>query len=334
MRKSGAGVTLGAIGILVVVVLLVAASAFTPVRYGTVKVVKRFGGLTGRVFEPGLHWKTPFVEGTVTIVTAVRSYETSDQPKDSNADYRDYPVNAQTIDGQQVTIKFTTMFKVPAEGAVTVLQDVGDMNAIVENVVKAHSRNAARLYAQEYTAEELYGGEGIFAYQQEVEENLQIAFEKYGVLLDDFLVRKVEFDADYITTIEQQQIAQEQIETARYNAEAAEYEKQKQIRQAEADAQRQKLNAEAMAYQTTVQAQADADKQMLLADAQAYEVETVARAEAQALRMKGQQLTTYPALVQWETARNLSNTIWGILPDDVILPLMPTIMSLAEESGE
>jgi len=281
--------------------LIVAGLAYTPVRHGTVSLVTRFGGLTGTVFEPGLHWRIPFVEQVVTIPTVVQSYETSDDPMSSTADYRDYPVTAQTVDGQQITVKYTVLFRVPSGQAVNIVQNIGRPQEVVENVVKAHSRNLTRLWAQSHTAEELYSGEGIFDYEDTVRDTLEREFEKYGVFLDDFLVRKIDFDVEYINAIEQQQIAQEAIETAKYQSEAAEYEKERQIRLAEADAERTKLLAVA-----------DAERQRLLASAEAYSIE-----------IRGEALQDFPEVVQWEFVRNLQNVQWGILPSDGITPFLP-----------
>ncbi len=275
--------------------------AYTTIKYGTVGLVVRFGALTGQVFEPGLHWKVPFIDQITIVPTVVQSYETSNNPAESNADYRDYPVTAQTVDGQQISIRYTVLFHIPADKAVSIVQNVGYINEVVENVVKAYSRNLARLMAQSYTAEDLYSGEGIFSYEEKVQESLVEEFKKYGVVLDDFLVRKVDFGEEYVNAIEQQQIAQEAIETARYNAEAAEFEKQRQVRLAEAEAERTKLLA-----------QADAERQRLLADAEAYSIET-----------QGKMLAQYPQIIQWEFIHNLQNVSWGILPSDSVTPFLP-----------
>jgi len=294
-------ITIVVVGAVLLLGLIVVNLTYTPVEVGTVALVKRFGGLTGQVLEPGLHWRLPFIDQVVIIPTVVQSYETSDNPGASGADYADFPVNAQTVDGQQVTVKYTVLFRVPPGKAIDIVKDVGRLREIVENIVKAHSRNLTRLLAQSHTAEDLYSGEGIFTYEDAVRDALAEEFEKYGVLLDDFLVRKVEFNEEYIDAIEQQQIAQEAIKTAQYQAEAAEYEKQQQIRLAEADAEGIKL-----------QAAAEAERQRLLADAEAYSIET-----------RGEVLKEYPELVQWEFVRNLKDIRWGILPGDGITPLMP-----------
>jgi len=280
---------------------IVIGLTYTPVDHGTVALIKRFGGLTGVVYEPGLNWRTPFVDQVVVVPTVLQSYETSDDPGASGADFRDYPVNAQTIDGQQITIKYTVLFRIPSERAVFIVQNVGVPRMVAENIVKARSRNLTRLLAQSHTAEDLYSGEGIFDYEKSVQNALSENFKKYGVVLDDFLVRKVEFDDEYINAIEQQQIAQEAIETAKYRADAAEHEKARQIRLAEAEAERIKLMAKA-----------EAEKQQLMADAEAY-----------GIKVRGEMLKENPELVQWEFVRNLENVKWGIMPGESLETLMP-----------
>lgn len=316
--------------LLLFLILITIGMAYTPVEVGTVALIKRFGGLTGAVLEPGLHWRIPFVDQVVVIPTVVLSYETSDNPQTSGANYPDYPVNAQTIDGQQVVIKYTVLFRLPPQQAVRIVQNVGRPSDVVENVVKAHSRNLARLWAQNYTAEDLYSGEGIFDYEMKVQEKLAKELEKYGVVLESFLVRKVEFDEDYIRAIEQQQIAQEAIETASYEAEAAKYKKEEQIRLAEADAERIRLQAAADAERIKLQAAAEAERIRLQAAAEAERQRLLADAEAYSIRTRGEALSKFPQLVQWEFVRNLQNVRWGILPGENLTPLIP----LPTEEGQ
>jgi regulator of protease activity HflC (stomatin/prohibitin superfamily) len=287
--------------VVVVLVVLILILSLSQVRHGNVKLVTQFGALTGRVLEPGIHLIWPVVNGVVKIPTVIQSYETSDYPKESNADYTDFPVTAQTVDGQQISIKYTVIFRMPLDRVTEIVQNVGPMREVVENIVKAHSRNLTRLIVQSFTAEELYSGDGIFEYQSNVSEQLIAEFEKYGVVLDDFLVRKIDFDADYIAAIEQQQIAQEAIETAQYQSEAAEHKRDRRITLAEAEKERNILLAQAEAEQTR-----------LAADAEAYSIE-----------VRGAALRQNPELVQWEFVKNLEGVQWGIMPDSSVTPLLP-----------
>lgn len=278
------------IGVLAVVGIILFASSVTITKFGTVKLVTQFGGLTGTVFQEGLNFKTPFVQGTVTVPLVVTSYETSDQPEESKANYTDFPITAQTKDGQQITVTYTVLFRIPGDKAVEIARTIGRPNMVVENVIKAHSRNLARILAQGYSAESLYSGIGIKEYEAEVDMALVNAVEYTGVIIDSFLVRKVTFDADYISAVEAKQIAQEGIKTEQYKAEQAEQIKQQSIRAAEADAQRTKLAADAEAY---------------------------------SINVRGEALKNNPNLVQWEFVQQLAGINWMILPDTGVTPLLP-----------
>jgi regulator of protease activity HflC (stomatin/prohibitin superfamily) len=294
MRENSSGVVGTVIsvivGFLLFVALLVGCSAYTPVNAGEIKLVTRFGGMTGQVFNEGLNWKTPFIEGTKTINVKVQSYEASENPDTSKANYTDYVVKAQTTDGQQIEINYTVLFRIPPDKAVSVYRTIGPEKLVVENVIKAHSRNLTRVLAQNYDAEALYSGTGIREYEAEVATELENSFGPTGVVLVNFLVRKISFDADYIQAIENQQIAQENIKTAKFNADAAEYKKQESIRQAEADQQKQKLNADVEAY---------------------------------SINVRGDALRNNPEVLQWEFVKQLGNIDWMILPDTGVTPLLP-----------
>ena len=66
MDGGRAGCISGAVAGLVTFALIfgimAGVSSYTTIQRGTVGLVSRFGALTGTVFSPGLHWKTPFIE--------------------------------------------------------------------------------------------------------------------------------------------------------------------------------------------------------------------------------------------------------------------------------
>ena len=290
---------LGTLLIIGVLVLVIGLWAYQPVKVGTVQIVTRFGGLTGRVLEPGLNWITPGIDSTTTIHTRLRSYETSDNPGQTGADHQDWFVNAQTVDGQQIDIKYTVLFRIPAENAVDVFTNIGDMEAVVENVIKANSRNLVRLIAQSYTAEQLYSGD-TFEYEEHVRRELEVIFAEHGIIIEDFLVRKIEFDEEYIRSIENQQIAQENIETERYNAEAALF-----------TAEREANEAAGRAEATRLQSEADN-----------YAARQAADAEAYAIEVQGAALRANPEVIQWQFVNSLTNVQWGFLPELGDVPLI------------
>jgi len=141
-----------------------------------VGVVLRLGKVQSTTFDPGFHFKLPI--STRSSPTRPRSpaYEAADKPQDSQANYTDYTVDSTTSDGQTVQITFTVLFRVPSEGAAQIAQTVGDMTAVVENVVKAFSRSVSREVPKGFTAEELYTQKGQVDAQTEIQTRLETDF--------------------------------------------------------------------------------------------------------------------------------------------------------------
>jgi len=239
-----------AIGVLVLtglIVLVLLLMGFRPVSAGTVKVVTRFGGTTGRVLEPGLNFIVPFVEGTKTLSTKKVIYEVTSAEKQegSDADYKDFPVDTNTKDGQQVDIYYTVRFSVDPTQAVWVINNIGGMDSLVEKVVKTESRIWARNVPREFDAEELYSG-NVTEVQVAIEEKLRPVFEKNGVILDSVGIREIKFTDEYVDAIEQKQIQAVKVETEKNIAEQAKYQKEAKITQAEAQAREQELLRETL----------------------------------------------------------------------------------------
>ncbi len=315
-RKETGQAVLGFITLVLIVLVAGCVASFRQVERGTVKVVTQKGAVTEKVLGPGWHFITPIVQGTVEYETVVQSYETSDNVDTSKADWKDYPVSAQTSDGQQISIKYTLMFHIPDNGVAYIAQNVGSMKDVVENVVKAHSRSNFRLIAQNYTAEQLYSGAGdtdVWDYRQEVFDKLAEAFFDYGIYLDEVLIRKIEFDVDYIAAIEAQQIAEEKIKTAEFRAEEAKFERDQAITVAEGEAQRTRLLANA-----------EAENKVALANGEAESMVLLAEAEATAIELKGKALKNNPDILSLEFIQRLEFANWIAIPNDGISMFLPT----------
>jgi len=165
--------------------------AYTPMEYGTVALITRFGAVTGRVLQPGLNWRVPFVDGVIRYRTQEIVYETAEGP--TTADYYDFPVDTTTSDGQRIAVKFAVRFHIDVTKLVDVANTLGDEAAVVSKVVKFHSRILARNIPKQYTAADL-SAEGIMEMQEQFRDELEPLLAKEGVILDDFGLRKVIFE--------------------------------------------------------------------------------------------------------------------------------------------
>src|SRR3712207_4315414 len=68
--------TLAVAGVVVVIALVVLANAFTIVDAGNRGVVKTFGEVTG-TFDPGLHFRAPFVTSVVDVDVKTQRLESA-----------------------------------------------------------------------------------------------------------------------------------------------------------------------------------------------------------------------------------------------------------------
>lgn len=230
------------IGVLIVSPVLFLTS-FRTVDSGEVAVVTRFGAVTGRVLEPGAHFITPFVEGTKYVNTKFLLYETM-KTKDielSSSDYKDGQVDTNTKDGQGVDLFYTIRFSIDPTQVVSVIENFGSEEALVDKIVRAESRSVARVVPSNYEAETLYVGEGKAKVGQDIFEQIEDKFNQNAIILDSVLIREIGFNPEYIAAIEEQQREAVRVGTAQQKAEQAKYEKESRITQAEGQAKEQEL---------------------------------------------------------------------------------------------
>lgn len=225
-------------------------SSFTTVKAGEVKVVTRFGRVTGRILEPGFHLKAPFMDGTTEYSTKKVTYETSTEQSQDNteADYKDYPVDTNTSDGQQVKIFYTIRFSVDPTMADDITQNLGSEDSLVDKIIKTESRVWVRTIAREYTADDLYTGR-VQDFQQQVFDKILPTFAENGIILDSVGIREISFSEEYVNAIEDKQIEAVRVETEKNKAESAKFEKERKITQAEAEAETQRLLRETLSDQ-------------------------------------------------------------------------------------
>jgi regulator of protease activity HflC (stomatin/prohibitin superfamily) len=308
--------SLGLIWILVFAMIFgIAAgiSAYTTVERGTVGLITRYGRLTDVVFQPGLNWKFPFIEKVEIFDTTQQSYETSDHVETSKAQWPDYSVTSQTSDGQTVSIGYTLIFRIPdGEAAVGIRQNVGPIEEVVENCVKANSRSISRNTSRAYEASQLYSGD-VVEYQDDVFDRVKSQFDATcgGLILVDFKVRGIGFEEKYSDAIEAKQIENGRVIKEQYAAEAAIHEaaKTRNLAKGEADAKVER-------------ALGDAEAVRIAADADAYAVEIDADAQAYATNEIGKALQKYEEVLQLRFIENLnSQTVW--LPSQGFEFLLP-----------
>jgi len=128
------------------------------------------------------------------------------------------------------------------------------------------------------------------------------------VVLDEFILRDINFDPEYEATMEQKQIQMENVTVQKYVADQA--------------------VENARAIVTNAEAQADA--QIETARGQAETTRLMAIAEAEAMRVKGQALQDYPEMMSLKFFDALSTANWSLIPCDSVqgyLPIQPQVQT-------
>ncbi|MGC9396237.1 MAG: SPFH domain-containing protein [Anaerolineae bacterium] len=317
IKRSGTIRVVIIVGIILLFAFVVFMSSFTQIDFGTVGMVTRFGRITGRIMDPGLNWKAPFVDRVIIYRTQEIVYITEEQAGEDSfqeGTYLDYPTDTTTADGQQITVKYSVRFRIDATKITRIANEIGDEEALVDKVVKFHTRILARNIPKEYEALDLYTGK-IQAVQTEFEEQLRPLLAEKGVILEAFGLRQIEFQEDYVQAIEQKQIEAENVQTEQNRAEQAKWRAQSAIEAAKGEAQA-----------TIENARGDAEEIKLLAEGNAERIKLIAEAEAEAIRLKGEILARYPEIIQLEFVNSLkdpdSNVSWGIMPQEGIMPFL------------
>lgn len=179
--------------VIFVVVLVVLSQSFVVVQAGNVRVLTHYGRTVGVTFQPGFHIKTPFIQNTVNYSTRQLTYETSGFSENNNAMYPGFPVKTTSSDGQQIQLIFTIKFVIDDKQAEWILNNIGTMDDLLEKVVKTEARSLSRNIPKKYTAEQLNSEQVFNDVQDEIGSTLEFIFKENGIIMDEFLLGKIDF---------------------------------------------------------------------------------------------------------------------------------------------
>ena len=245
-RKKGLAVGL----VLVIIVLALLVQSLVTVQAGTVGVVKRLGAVRQEL-TPGLHAIVPFIDRVIIIPTLKKTYEASDTPQSSEADYPDIIVAALTSDGQQIRVGLTARFMIQPGKAAWIVQNLGTEREYVEKVVKTEIRGSGRRVPTRFAAYDLYTKKSYEA-QQALFDEIAPKFEKNGLILDEIVIRNITFTPEYAKTLEEKQIALENITTEKNKLEQEKIRKEQKIVEAEGDAKSIEIRQAALTKNPTI----------------------------------------------------------------------------------
>ncbi len=238
--QSGAkknGGKIAAVVIVAALILFVLFNCFTIVNEGFVGVKYRFGQIVSDSLTAGLNFRIPFVEEIEQVDIREQIYSTTEDA---------YTSDTQTV--QELKLKLNYCYD--KSKLSDIIRDVGVDNVesklLVPNVSKIAKNEIGKI-----KAEELVQSRGDV--QQKIEDELKPLLAENGILVQSFAIENLSFDDAFEASIQAKVIAAQ---------DALKMENKTREKEEEAK-------------QIVIAAQAQADSQKLAADAQAYAIEAV-----------------------------------------------------------
>ena len=172
-------------------------SVFKVIDPGKVGVKTLFGKVQSDVLTSGLHLINPLVDVT-TFDAKTQNYTMSGVTGEGQKEGDD-AIRILSADGLEVTIDLSVLFRVKADQAPFILQNIGD--DYLDKIVRPISRTAIRDNAVYYEAVALYSTKRQ-EFQDKIYRTISESFAKRGMELQQLLIRNITLPQSVRATIE------------------------------------------------------------------------------------------------------------------------------------
>jgi len=251
-RPSGRGGAAGcaalvAAALLFAAVFIVRPYVMVPAGHRAV-LFSLSGGTLSRQLGEGTHLIVPGVQTPVFYDVRTRTYTMSATHWEGEVKGDD-SLTALTSDGQTVKIDISVRFHPDGANIFRLHQRVGP--TYVSKIIRPEIRSKARAVVAEHTVQEVYSTKRE-AIEQRIADQLTASLKQNDILVDEVLLRNVEFSAAYAAAVEQKQIAQQNAQRMQYVLLKAQAEKKQKILEAQGEARSIELRGRAIAQSARV----------------------------------------------------------------------------------
>ena len=198
---------------------------FTIVNAGERGVVMRLGKVQDTVLDEGVHPILP-------IITSVKRLSVRVQKNDFQSD-------AASKDLQKVTTDLAVNWHVDPHRANKVYQQVGDETQIVNGIITPAVSEVLKAATAKKTAEEIITKRTEL--KDEIDRNLKTRLQAYGLFVDDVSLVNFSFSPEFSKAIEAKQIAEQEAKQAEFVALKATKDAEAEVNRAKGQAEAQKL---------------------------------------------------------------------------------------------
>lgn len=231
--------------IIVIIVAFIIMDGLVSVPAGHVGVIFDQGrGVLENEFDEGLHLKIPFWQ-QATIMDARTQEYTMSIAEGEGEKYSDDSIESRSKDGQVIWVDATILYHIDKNEADNIKRTLGTKNDYNLKIVRPRAREVLREVVARFNALDLVS-EKRAEMVVEMNNDLEAAYAKHNIVLEEVVLRNVTYSVDFANAIEEKEVARQQIKTAEYQKEQAAQLKEKRIIEAEAEAESIRLKGEAL----------------------------------------------------------------------------------------
>lgn len=192
-------------------------TCFTTIRSGEVGIRVRFGKVLDTPTSEGINFQIPFIEKIEKMNVKVQKTEVT--------------TNSSSKDLQNVDISLAVNYRIDSKQAVDLYRNVG-MN-YEEIILEPAIEESIKAVTSKYTAEELITHRSDVS--SECMEELSKKVGKYGISVSEFNITNFSFSLEFEKAIEEKQVAEQKVLTAKQELEKEKIDAEKKIVAAEAE---------------------------------------------------------------------------------------------------
>lgn len=205
------------ISVILVLGIILMFGSIRTINSGQVGIRVRFGKVVNTEMNEGINFKMPLVEKIVKFNIQVQKVEL----KTASA----------SKDLQDVSMKIAVNYRVDPKKATSLYKNVG--KKYEEIVLQPAIQESIKAVTSQYTAEELITNRSEVS--KKCMETLDSKVKGYGLLIDNFNIIDFDFSAEFNKAIEEKQVAEQKVLTAKQELEKEKIEAEKKLVKAEAE---------------------------------------------------------------------------------------------------
>jgi regulator of protease activity HflC (stomatin/prohibitin superfamily) len=162
--------------------------------------------------QPGLNWIIPYFESVVRYPISQQTYTMSIAPSEGQVQGDD-SVAARTSDGQEIILDASVIYAIDPSEVTNVHIDW--QSRYTQELVRPLARGVIRDAVSQFQVEEVVSTKR-FELQKFITGNMTAKLAENGLVLSDFVLRNVQFSAEYAASVEQKQIAEQEAQQAAF----------------------------------------------------------------------------------------------------------------------